>query len=36
MAVLYPDSSALVKRYLGETGTAWMKAQLDPATNNEV
>jgi predicted nucleic acid-binding protein len=36
MAVLYPDSSALVKRYLAETGTAWMKAMLDPTTKNEV
>ena len=36
MAVLYPDSSALVKRYIAETGSVWLRALLDPATGNEV
>lgn len=36
MAVLYVDSSALVKRYLAEIGTAWLQLLLDPAAKNEV
>ena len=30
--VYYVDTSALSKRYLTEIGSAWLRAQLDPAT----
>lgn len=33
MAVYFADSSALSKRYVAEVGSAWLRAQLDPATN---
>lgn len=36
MAVLFVDSSALVKRYLIETGTAWMIGQLKPSNSNDI
>jgi len=34
--VSYTDTSALSKRYIVETGSAWLKALVDPATRNEV
>ncbi len=34
MADYYADSSALVKRHIYETGTAWMQALADPASGN--
>jgi uncharacterized protein len=34
MAVLFFDSSGLVKRYIAETGTAWVINLLRPATND--
>lgn len=36
MAAYFVDSSALVKRYVTETGTAWITALLDPATRNRI
>lgn len=30
------DSSALVKRYVGEVGSAWVTSLFDPALSNEV
>ncbi len=37
MATLFFDSSGLVKRYVGETGTAWVQALNDPqAGHNRV
>lgn len=36
MAVYFIDSSALVKRYISETGSAWVVGLFDPALNNEV
>ncbi|MEC4818814.1 MAG: type II toxin-antitoxin system VapC family toxin [Scytonema sp. PMC 1069.18] len=36
MAVYFVDSSALVKRYINETGSAWVLNLFDPALNNEV
>ena len=36
MAFLYVDSSGLVKRYVSEVGTAWVRGLFDPALNNEV
>lgn len=35
MAVLFVDSSALVKRYLAETGTNGLKALLDPTAQQD-
>jgi predicted nucleic acid-binding protein len=32
----YLDSSALVKRYISETGSAWVSGLFDPALNHEV
>ncbi len=32
----YFDTSALVKRYATETGTAWVTALLDPAAHNHI
>jgi uncharacterized protein len=34
MAAYFLDSSALVKRYAAETGTAWVKGLIDPAAGN--
>lgn len=34
MAAYYFDSSALVKRYVAEVGTAWVTSILDPAVGN--
>jgi predicted nucleic acid-binding protein len=36
MSVLFFDSSALVKRYLTEIGSAWVGAQTDPAAGNTI
>jgi len=36
MTNFYLDTSALVKRYFAETGTAWIRTLLDPATGNTV
>lgn len=34
MAVYFCDSSAVIKRYIEETGSAWVIALTDPATGN--
>jgi len=34
MAFYQCDSSALVKRYVDEVGTAWIRAVVDPASAN--
>lgn len=34
MAAFFCDSSAIVKRYVSETGTAWVQALADPAGGN--
>lgn len=36
MADYFLDSSALVKNYISETGSAWVSGLFDPALNNEV
>lgn len=36
MAAYFLDSSALVKRYVTETGTAWVTGLLDPTTRNRL
>jgi len=36
MAVLFFDSSGLVKRYIAETGTAWVIGLLRPSAANDV
>lgn len=36
MAAYFLDSSALVKRYVTETGTAWVTGLLDPAARNRL
>lgn len=36
MAFYFIDSSALVKRYISETGSAWVLGLFDPILNNEV
>ncbi|NJK69674.1 MAG: type II toxin-antitoxin system VapC family toxin [Richelia sp. CSU_2_1] len=36
MAFYYVDSSALVKRYIRETGSAWVVSLFDPTLNNDV
>ncbi len=36
MAAYFLDSSALVKRYATETGTAWVTSLLDPASGNRL
>ncbi len=36
MSVLFCDSSALVKRYLHETGSAWIASLLDPSSGHTV
>lgn len=35
MAILFFDSSGLVKRYIAETGTAWVQALVDPTTGHD-
>lgn len=36
MAIYFFDSSALVKRYVVETGTAWVCALTDPVSGNAI
>ncbi|MDW8215192.1 MAG: type II toxin-antitoxin system VapC family toxin [Roseiflexaceae bacterium] len=36
MTDYYLDSSALVKRYIQETGSAWISGLFDPALHNEI
>ena len=36
MAIYFIDSSALVKRYISETGSTWVLGLFDPALSNEV
>jgi predicted nucleic acid-binding protein len=36
MSYFYLDSSALVKRYLTEIGSAWVGVLTDPATGNSI
>jgi predicted nucleic acid-binding protein len=36
MAVYFFDSSALAKRYVTESGTAWVQALADPAAGNSL
>ena len=36
MAVYFFDSSSLVKRYVFEVGTPWMRGATDPATGNSL
>ena len=36
MAAYFLDSSALVKRYVTETGTPWVIGLLDPAARNRL
>ncbi|MEH2022679.1 type II toxin-antitoxin system VapC family toxin [Nostoc sp.] len=36
MAIYFIDSSALVKRYISETGSAWVLELFNPTLNNEV
>jgi uncharacterized protein len=35
MALYFLDSSALVKRYISEVGSAWILSLLNPASNPE-
>jgi len=34
VSVYFLDTSALVKRYIDETGSAWLRAIVDPALNH--
>lgn len=36
MAILFPDTSALAKRYVQEQGTLWLQNQVDPQSGNRV
>ena len=36
MSVFYVDTSALVKRYVREVGTTWVRAMSDPGTGNTI
>jgi hypothetical protein len=36
MSAFYCDTSALVKRYLSEAGSAWIAALADPNSNNSI
>jgi hypothetical protein len=36
VAVYYVDSSALVKRYVAERGSAWITGLVDPAAANDI
>jgi uncharacterized protein len=36
VAVYFFDSSAIVKRYLNETGTSWVSSITDLATGNHI
>jgi hypothetical protein len=35
MATCFTDSSALVKRYVRETGSVWVDSLFDPALNKD-
>ena len=36
MAIYFFDSSAVVKRYIIETGTSWVAGIVDPSANNRI
>ncbi len=36
MATYFVDSSALVKRYISESGSTWVLTLFDPALNNDI
>ena len=36
MADYFADSSALVKRYVSEVGSAWVAGLFDPSLGNEI
>ncbi|MEG4029758.1 MULTISPECIES: type II toxin-antitoxin system VapC family toxin [unclassified Microcoleus] len=36
MTIYFVDSSALVKRYINEIGSAWVLSLCDPALNNDI
>ena len=36
MADFFADSSALVKRYVSEVGSAWVAGLFDPSLSNEI
>ena len=36
MAIFFLDSSALLKRYVSETGTSWIQSLFDPALANRL
>lgn len=36
MTIYYADSSALVKRYVAETGSGWIQALCDPAAGHTI
>jgi uncharacterized protein len=36
MSDYFFDSSALVKRYLAELGTAWVRGLVDPTARNSI
>lgn len=36
MAIDFLDSSALLKRYVSETGTGWIQSLLDPAASHRI
>ena len=36
MAICFLDSSALVKRYIAERGSAWIQSQTDPISGNHL
>jgi cell division protein FtsW (lipid II flippase) len=36
MAAYFLDSSALIKRYVQERGTAWIRASIDPAAGHHI
>ncbi len=36
MAAYFCDSSAIVKRYMTETGSAWLETMTDPSSGNRV
>ena len=36
MAAYFLDSTALIKRYVQERGTAWIRASIDPAAGHQI
>ncbi|HSK74681.1 MAG TPA: type II toxin-antitoxin system VapC family toxin, partial [Pyrinomonadaceae bacterium] len=36
MPAFFCDSSAIVKRYINETGSAWLEALTDPSSGNRI